>query len=258
MYIHDSVKNDLFVNDKKLQLLHSGIITIGQFISLIDVNDPYTLIGPAIVAKDKINEFLAEWKSSAINIKTLEDSFINEISSDTIISKLDDIAYIFPELASAIVDFRKQLKDATCPTCKKNRFLFDLVNKIKYHMQDGRELGELDKFINDIIKKYFPDNNKLVSLNNAHEFDITWIQPDKFVSLGVDLINGLTNCFDCCKKHLSRAKILYEEWKQGYPEHGTLMYNEFVEANKVIEEGYALYWDSLAHLDMASCELLRI
>jgi hypothetical protein len=55
MYIHDSVKNDLFVNDKKLQLLHSGIITIGQFISLIDVTDPYTLIGPAIVAKDKIN-----------------------------------------------------------------------------------------------------------------------------------------------------------------------------------------------------------
>jgi hypothetical protein len=123
-------------------------------------------------------------------------------------------------------------------------------------MQDGRELGELDDFIQDIIKTYFPDNNKLVNLNNAHEFDITWIKPEKFISLGTDLIDGLVNCFDCCKKHISRAKVLYEEWHLGYPDHGTLMYNEFVEANKVIEEGLVLYWDSLAQLDMASCELV--
>jgi hypothetical protein len=34
------------------------------------------------------------------------------------------------------------------------------------------------------------------------------------------------------------------------------MYNEFTEANKVIEEGYVVFWDSLAQLDMASCELV--
>jgi hypothetical protein len=34
------------------------------------------------------------------------------------------------------------------------------------------------------------------------------------------------------------------------------MYNEFVEANKVLEEGYVLYWDVLGQLDMASCELV--
>jgi hypothetical protein len=122
-------------------------------------------------------------------------------------------------------------------------------------MQDDRDLGDLDEFINDIIKTYFPNSSKLIDLNNAHEFDISWVQPDKFVSLGCDLINGLLSCFDCCKKHLGRAKVLYEEWQLGYPDHGTLMYNEFLEANKVIEEGFVLYWDTLSHLDMASCEL---
>lgn len=34
------------------------------------------------------------------------------------------------------------------------------------------------------------------------------------------------------------------------------MYNEFTEANKNIEEGYVLFWDSLGQLDMASNELI--
>jgi hypothetical protein len=134
MYIHESVKNDLFVNDKKLQLLHTGVITIGQFISLIELDDPYTLIGPAVVAKDKIGEFLEEWKNSSVNLKTLEDSFINSISSDMIIEHLDELAMVFPELIQMIIEFRAQLASASCPTCKKNKFLLDLVNKIKYHI----------------------------------------------------------------------------------------------------------------------------
>lgn len=172
-----------------------------------------------------------------------------------IIERLDDLSLVFPELTSMIIEYRNQYNDVSCPTCNKNKFLLQLVNKIKFCMQDNRDLGDLDEFINDIIKTYFPNSSKLIDLNNAHEFDISWVQPDKFVSLGCDLINGLVNCFDCCKKHLSRAKVLYEEWQLGYPEHGTLMYNEFVEANKTIEEGFVLYWDTLSHLDMASCEL---
>lgn len=258
MYIHDSVKNNSCINDKKLQLLNQGIITIGQFVSLIDINDPYTIIGPAVVAKDKINEFLIEWQTSSINLKTLEDSFVKEITTETIISKLDSIQNIFPELSEDINNFRLQINDAGCPACKKNKFLLDLTKKIKYYYNDGRDLMDLNDFICGIISKYFPENNKLVSLDNAHEFDITWIKPDKFIPLGVDLITGLNACFDCCKKHIGRAKAFFEEWKQGYPDHGTLMYNEFVEANKVIEEGYALYWDALSQLDMASCELVRI
>lgn len=43
---------------------------------------------------------------------------------------------------------------------------------------------------------------------------------------------------------------------QGYPDHNTLLYNSFIEANKTIEEGYIIFWDSLSQLDMASCELI--
>jgi len=44
MYIHESVKTNEFIQDKKLNLLKNGIITLGQFINLIDKNDPYTII----------------------------------------------------------------------------------------------------------------------------------------------------------------------------------------------------------------------
>ena len=44
MYIHESVKTGEFIQDKKLNLLKTGIITIGQFVNLIDKNDPYTII----------------------------------------------------------------------------------------------------------------------------------------------------------------------------------------------------------------------
>ena len=44
MYIHESVKTNEFIQDKKLNLLKNGIITIGQFVKLIDKNDRYTII----------------------------------------------------------------------------------------------------------------------------------------------------------------------------------------------------------------------
>jgi hypothetical protein len=129
------------------------------------------------------------------------------------------------------------------------------LNDIKEYFRDGRDLYEMKDFIESAISKYFPYYKQNL-LNNSQEFDITWVKPEILIGLGRDLITGLTNCFECCKKHLSRAKIFYEEWKQGYPEHSTLMYNEFTEANKTIEEGYVLFWDSLGQLDMASNELI--
>lgn len=44
MYIHESVKTSEFIQDKKLNLLKNGVITLGQFVNLIDRNDPYTII----------------------------------------------------------------------------------------------------------------------------------------------------------------------------------------------------------------------
>ena len=107
-----------------------------------------------------------------------------------------------------------------------------------------------------MVNKYFPVNNNIVTEQNVNDFDIMWVKPDTLIGLGNDLIYGLSNCFECTKKHLSRAKALYEEWHLGYPNHSSIMYNEFIEANKDIEEGYTKYWDSLGQIDMASCELV--
>lgn len=127
---------------------------------------------------------------------------------------------------------------------------------MQQYYNDGRELGEQKEFITQVLKNYFPFAHKVINMQHLDEFDITWIKPDSLVALGQDLIIGLSHCFDCCKKHLSRAKILFEEWHQQYPEHGTMMYNQFTEANKVVEEGYTMFWDSLGQLDMASSELV--
>ena len=80
MYVHESVLNGKFPNDKKLQLLNNGVITLGQFVNLIDIDDPYTLIGPAIVAKDSIETFIKEWKESTINLKSMDEAFVKEIN----------------------------------------------------------------------------------------------------------------------------------------------------------------------------------
>lgn len=256
MYIHDSLKTDEFLKDKKLNLLKRGIITLGQFINLIDKNDPYTLIGPAIVAKNKINDFIIEWKSKVNTIKPIQEVLIPKITHEDIIKNLDNLCSIFPEINDLVNEFKIKLKTTNCPVCQKNKYILAILGTIRPIYNDGRDLKELKTFIEALITKYYPMNNKIVTSENLQQFDINWVKPDNLIGLGNDLILGLSNCFNCCKKHLSRAKAFYEEWHQGYPNHSTLMYNEFTEANKDIEEGYVLFWDSLGQLDMASSELV--
>ena len=189
------------------------------------------------------------------NIKTLDEVFYEDIQPETILDNLDELTEIFPEIAQTVSELRIKLNSANCKVCQRNKYLIIILNDIKNYYQDGRDLGNLKNLVESMISKYFPYYNHNL-LNNQNEFDITWVKPDVLVGLGRDLINGLTSCFECCKKHLSRAKIFYEEWKQGYPEHSTLMYQEFTEANKTLEEGYVLFWDSLGQLDMASNELV--
>jgi hypothetical protein len=88
------------------------------------------------------------------------------------------------------------------------------------------------------------------------DFDVEWLKPESLIGLGKDLIDNLDNCFDCTLKHLSRAKILHEEFLTGYPDHKKLMFNELTEGNKDLEQAYLIYMDSIAQLDMASCELV--
>ena len=151
-----------------------------------------------------------------------------------------------PEIAGEIPKYLKRNS--------KNGIIRDIYNH--EHFNDGREYSKSDyEFIEKILERYFPENGK-IKIENSNDFDIEWIKPDIIVGLGTDVIEGLTHCFECSKKHLSRAKILWEEFNMKYPDHGTLCFNEFTEANKDIEEAYCLYWDSLGNLDQSSCELI--
>jgi hypothetical protein len=256
LYIHDSVKNGDFVQDKKLSLLLKGVITIGQFVNLIEVTDPYTIIGPAVVAKSKISEFIQEWKTSQIKLQNTSESIANSLTPELIIERLPMLVNMFPELTELVKEFEDKLQYATCSNCVKNKYILRIADAIRKNWKDGRSLIGQEEFIRAILEKYIPGFARMVTTENFDEFDINWVKPDTLIGLGEDLIESLTNCFDCCKKHLGRAKAFYEEWTQGYPEHSTLMYRSMIAANKTLEEGYILYWDSLAQLDMASNELV--
>ena len=237
-------------------LLRTNVITEGIFMNLLSINDPYTVIGPAVVDKEKINQFIEQWKTKQDSITPVQNAFVRSISQQEIINRLDSLVSIFPEIANLVREFNLKLKDAHCPVCVKNRYILLILMKIQQYYNDGRNLGNQKDFIVQILKNYFPFANKIFNAEHIDEFDITWIKPDSLVALGADLIVGLSHCFDCTKKHLSRAKVLFEEWHQKYPEHGTMMYNQFTEANRDIEQGFVLFWDSLGQLDMASSELV--
>lgn len=256
MYIHKSLDNPKFLSDRKLNLLRNHIITQGQFINLIELKDPYTIIGPAIIDKTKINEFIEEWKTQKDVLVPIQEAFVKTITQQDIIDHLNELTIIFPQINNLTKELQLKLKDSECPVCLKNKYILLILLKIRDLYKDGRNLGTEQQFIETVMHNYFPFTNKLVTNQNLQEFDLTWIKPDSLVALGQDLIIGLSNCFDCCKKHLSRAKALFEEWHQKYPTHGTLMYNQFTEANKDIEEGYIIFWDSLGQLDMASEQLV--
>lgn len=260
-FLHSSLNDEKFQYDKKLNLLKKGVINVNQFINLIETHDPYILIGPAIVDKTKIKEFLTDWKNN-INQQQIEQ--IEQISNEKngivtqvdVISKLNDLVKVFPEISTLVNEFKERLKITDCPKCTKNQYIFSIISSIRPLANDGRNLGELKEFINNMIEKYYPIAGKLANVGNFASFDVDWIKPDTYIGLGNDLIEGLDNCFECTKKHIGRAKAFYEEFKLGYPQHEPLMFKELIIANKALEEAYAYYSDSLAQLDMASCELV--
>lgn len=66
----------------------------------------------------------------------------------------------------------------------------------------------------------------------------------------------LKQCYECAKKHLSRAKEEFKEYHTGYPQH----LKNLIQSTRVAEEdvrGAFLKWNEVqAQLDMSSGELL--
>lgn len=258
LFLHESLNDERFKYDKKLNLLKKGVITITQFINLIEHRDPYILVGPAVVDKTKIKDFLSDWENKVVNntLQEVSNESLGIVTQTDVINKLDEIVEIFPEVSLLIKEFKERLKVTDCPKCTKNQYIYSIISAIRPLYDDGRNLGDLKEFIGNMILKYFPIPGRVATATNFSTFDTEWIKPDVIVGLGNDLIAGLDNCFDCTKKHIGRAKAFYEEFKLGYPQHEPLMFKELIKANKALEEAFTYYSDSLSQLDMASCELV--
>ena len=254
IFLHDSVKTSEFKKDKKLTLLKNGVITMSQFVNLIEPKDDYVVIGPAVVAKSALSDFILEWKTHDMSLeKAVSSEPAMTITQDEIMDKLGALSEVFPEILKTVTEFRKALKMTSCPKCVKNRYLNVIASKVNELKKDGRSLGGLDQFVELVLEKYFP---KRIDGFSSHKFDIEWLKPEEVVGLGEDVIDGLSYCFECVMKHISRAKVLYEEFKLGYPDHKRLMFDELTKGNKALEEGFILYMDAVGQLDMASCELV--
>lgn len=255
IFLHDSLKSDHFKGDKKLELLNKGVITTAQFVNLIEPKDDYIMIGPAIVAKTAIKEFLTEWKMHQLNIDAATAS-TRQMSQDEIIVMVPKLIEVFPEVSPFFNEMNNQLKVATCPKCVKNRYIGYIIGKIKDLKDDGRDISKVSTEVDRIMNQFFPVNDPISQSQTFSEYDIEWMKPERLLGLGKDLVQNLTHCFDCTIKHLGRAKILYEEFVTGYPDHGKMMFNELEKGNSALEDAYLIYLDSMAQLDMASCELV--
>jgi len=254
IFLHDSVKTDRFNKDKKLTLLKNGVITISQFVNLIEPKDDYVLIGPAVVAKSAIEDFIIEWKTHDLSLeKAISSTQTMRLSQDDIMDKLNELVKVFPEINKIVIEFKRALGMTSCPKCVKNRYLNVIANKVKTLMEDGRNVGDLQGFIGLMMEKYFP---KRRSNAIGEELNMDWLKPDELLGLGEDIIEGLDACFECAMKHLSRAKILYEEAVLGYPDHKQLLFNELTLSDKAVEAAFIKYSDAVAQMDMASCELV--
>lgn len=262
MFIHKSLDTEKFKNNKKLNLLKNKTITLSQFLSLVQADDPFIIIGNTIIDKTKANEFIHDWKDGRKQLKQLyEDTNQINITTQEIINNLDIFIQNYPEFKQLYIEFDSALKNTACQPCTKNKYLYAIIKNIHdIYKTDNRPISDENKqFIFKAIKKYYPlDNLKqgIFNLDQENVFDLEWIKSNNEFGLGYDIIDGLTHCFECVKKHLTRAKILFEEMQLGYPDYKKMMFNEFTEANKEIEEAYSLYWDTIGQLDMASCELV--
>lgn len=257
MFLHNSLNTEKFKNNKKLNLLKKKYITINQFISLLQPTDPYILIGSTLVDRNKQSEFIKQWKNHTHKVVNVQEQ--RKITTKQILENLNVIAKNFIQTNFLINQLHEKLQTSKCSDCTKNRYLLLIATKIKQLYKDGRQYSDADKEIIDkILNKYFPfDNqNAQVGLQIKHYYDNTWIQPDSLINVGYDLIQGLTHCFQCTKKHLIRSKTLYNQLVLGYPNYAQIIFKQLTNANKVVQQCYVLYWDIIGQIDMASCQLV--
>ena len=257
IFLHKSLNDPKYKNDRKLSLLKRGVITTAQFVNLIEPDDDYIIIGPAIVDRHHVKDFITEWKARQLNIESSIAESISSFSMDDAIAGFPIVLESYPEARIPIDLFNEQIKNSVCPKCTKNVVIESIVGIISKAKESdpGRDEHGHEEYFKLLLEK-FGNIKALAEAPDFNKFDVEWIDPDSIVGIGTDLIDKLDTCLDCVIKHIGRAKILYEEFMLGYPEHKELFYDELAKGNKDIEQLYLAYMDSLSQLDMGSSELI--
>ena len=67
---------------------------------------------------------------------------------------------------------------------------------------------------------------------------------------------GLKQCYECAKKHLSRAKEEFKEYHTGYPQHVKNLIQSLRVAESDISQAFLKWNEIQAQLDMSAGELL--
>lgn len=259
MYLHESLNDKKFKNDKKLLLLKNNTINLHQFIALLDRdNDPYVLIGPAVVDKEFVDQFIEKQKNYAQEFEQLNKN--DSLTSIQLVELLLEIIpltkIVIPEISQSLDLMFKQLANSKCQTCVIIRYIGMYIGMTSAYINDGRNINSIkDNYfkLKSIIDQSLPQSNTEILIE---QLDNKWIDPINLLCLGNDLIEDLESCVECSIKHLGRAKILCEEFLQGYPNYKTLLAKEMKKSTESMEVFYIKYWDILSQLDMASCELV--
>lgn len=221
------------------------MITPAQFVNLIEPSDPYVMIGPAIVAKGSVSQFMLEWKTRSLNVsQDIRDS-ISSMTAEDVVSSFGRLQKVYPEITPIVNEYDKTIKDASCEKCVQSRFVSAVVSLIR---NLGVRESEKD-YVNLLLERFGG-----VFARKANVYDVEWISSESLRGVGCDLIPKLTNCLECVIKHLGRAKILYNEAMNGYPEHSDIAIDELTAGNKDLEEWWCKFMDCCAEMDMASNE----
>lgn len=67
---------------------------------------------------------------------------------------------------------------------------------------------------------------------------------------------GLKQCYECAKKHLSRAKEEFKEYHTGYPQHSKNLIQSMRVAEADVAQAFLKWNEIQAQLDMSAGELL--
>ena len=163
------------------------------------------------------------------------------------IKDLDGILVDFPKLEEFITTMKKEISNAKCTSCKRNKLSTRLLNKIVKELpekiEDISKYPSITKTMTEDAKLLFMNNSK-VDLDKLSFKDAMGIPPsreimdiktdeqrelDKKITARMykDSVDNLLDidylerpsCIACCCKHIAQASILMKEMSQGYPEH---------------------------------------